>query len=240
MLDMADLSKILFLDIETVPHVQRWSDMDERERQLFSEKTRYERERDGKSEEDMFKDRGGILSEFGKIICIGVGFLTAGSKDRKLRVKTIHGDHERDILEEFVALLNERFHTADHRLCGHNGKEFDFPYIARRCVINHIPLPPILDLSGKKPWEVQHEDTLELWKFGDRKHYTSLELLTHVLGIPSPKGDIKGSDVARVYYEEKDLERIAAYCKKDVVATVQVYLRLKGQPLIAAENITVL
>lgn len=235
---MRDPSKVLFLDIETVPQVYNWADMDERTQALFSDKTRHERERDGKTDEQMHRDKGGILSEFGKIICIGVGFLTASAADRKLRVKTIHGDDERALLMEFVTLLNERFHTAEHKLCGHNGKEFDFPYIARRCVIHGIPLPLQLDIAGKKPWEVPHEDTLELWKFGDRKHYTSLELLTHVLGIPSPKGDIKGSDVARVYYEEKDLERIAAYCKKDVVATVQVYLRMHGLPLIAEDNIT--
>lgn len=235
---MRDPSKVLFLDIETVPQAYRWADMDERTQALFSDKTRHERDREDKTDEQMYRDKGGILSEFGKIICIGVGFLTASKTDRKLRVKTIHGDDEKAILKEFVTLLNERFHTTDHKLCGHNGKEFDFPYIARRCVINGIALPLQLDIAGKKPWEVPHEDTLELWKFGDRKHYTSLELLTYVLGIPSPKGDIKGSDVARVYYEEKDLERIAAYCKKDVVATVQVYLRLHGMPLIANENIT--
>ncbi len=233
-----DPSKVLFLDIETVPQTYNWADMDTRTQVLFSDKTRHERERDGKTDAEMHRDKGGILSEFGKIICIGVGFLTASKTDRKLRVKTIHGDDEQAVLTEFVTLLNERFHTADHKLCGHNGKEFDFPYIARRCVIHGIPLPLQLDIAGKKPWEVQHEDTLELWKFGDRKHYTSLELLTHVLGIPSPKSDIKGSDVARVYYEDKDLDRIAEYCKKDVVATVQVYLRLRGLPLIATDNIT--
>jgi 3'-5' exonuclease len=235
-----DPGKILFLDIETVPQTYHWADVDERTRSLFREKTRYERERNESTEEQLYRDRSGILSEFGKIICIGLGFLSAHGKERHLRVKALFGANEREVLLAFVALLDERFNTPEHRLCGHNGKEFDFPYLARRCVVHGIHLPHLLDLAGKKPWEVPHEDTMELWKFGDRKHYTSLELLTHVLGIPSPKGDIKGSDVARVFYEQGDQERIAAYCKRDVVATVQVYLRLTGEPLVAEEHIVVL
>lgn len=109
--------------------------------------------------------------------------------------------------------------------------------IARRCIINRIQVPRILDIGGLKPWEVGHVDTMNLWSFGDRKAYTSLALLAHILGIPTPKDDITGADVARVYYEDKDLERIAAYCKKDVVATAQLYLRLTGRELIAEERI---
>ena len=141
------------------------------------------------------------------------------------------------MLERFVDLLDRHYHGEDHWLCGHNGKEFDFPWIARRCVVHGIRLPKLLDIAGLKPWEVGHQDTMNLWSFGDRKAYTSLALLTHILGIPTPKDDITGADVARVYYEDGDLERIATYCKKDVVATTQLFLRLTGRPLVREDRI---
>jgi uncharacterized protein YprB with RNaseH-like and TPR domain len=137
-----------------------------------------------------------------------------------------------------VDLLDRHYSSDDHWLCGHNGKEFDFPWVARRCVVHGIRLPKLLDIAGLKPWEVGHLDTMNLWSFGDRKAYTSLALLTHILGIPTPKDDITGADVARVYYEDGDLERIATYCKKDVVATTQLFLRLTGRPLVKEERIT--
>ncbi len=232
-----DLTKILFLDIETVPQTYEWSGLDERTAQLFSDKTRYEQERQGKSVEEVYGEKGGILAEFGKIICIGVGSVHREGSELKLRVTSFHGDSEYDVLTRFVDLLHKHYHSDEHWLCGHNGKEFDFPWIARRCVINRIGLPKLLDIGGLKPWEVGHLDTMNLWSFGDRKAYTSLALLTHVLGIPTPKDDITGADVARVYYEENDLERIATYCKKDVVATTQLYLRLTGRELIPQEHI---
>jgi len=232
-----DLTKILFLDIETVPQTYDWSGLDERTAQLFRDKTRYEQERQGKTAEEVYGEKGGILAEFGKIICIGVGSMHREGSDLKLRATSFHGDNEYDVLTRFVDLLHKHYHSDEHWLCGHNGKEFDFPWIARRCVINRIALPKLLDIGGLKPWEVGHLDTMNLWSFGDRKAYTSLALLTHVLGIPTPKDDITGADVARVYYEENDLERIATYCKKDVVATTQLYLRLTGRELILQEHI---
>jgi 3'-5' exonuclease len=232
-----DLTKILFLDIETVPQTYAWAELDERTAQLFSDKTRYEQERLEKTAQQLYSEKGGILAEFGKIICIGMGSLHREGNDLKLRVTSFHGDNEYDLLTRFADLLHKHYGTDDHWLCGHNGKEFDFPWIARRCVVNHIPLPRLLDIGGMKPWEVGHLDTMNLWSFGDRKAYTSLALLTHILGIPTPKDDITGADVARVYYQDKDLERIAAYCKKDVVATTQLFLRLTGQELVQAGNI---
>ncbi|MBK8500170.1 MAG: 3'-5' exonuclease [Flavobacteriales bacterium] len=232
-----DLTKILFLDIETVPQVYRWDELNERTAQLFAEKTRYEQERQEKSAEQLYADKGGILAEFGKIICIGMGSLHREGADLKLRVTSFQGDDEYDLLRRFADLMHKHYNTDDHWLCGHNGKEFDFPWIARRCIVNRIPLPRILDIGGLKPWEVGHLDTMNLWSFGDRKAYTSLALLTHVLGIPTPKDDISGADVARVYYEDHDLERIADYCKKDVVATVQLFLRLTGRELVPQEMI---
>lgn len=232
-----DLTKILFLDIETVPQTYQWKQLDERTAQLFSDKTRYDQERQEKTAEQLYGEKGGILAEFGKIICIGVGSLHREGNDLKLRVTSYHGDNEYDLLTRFADLMHKHYGTDDHWLCGHNGKEFDFPWIARRCVINRIALPKLLDIAGLKPWEVGHLDTMNLWSFGDRKAYTSLALLTHILGIPTPKDDISGADVARVYYEDKDLERIATYCKKDVVATTQLFLRLTGRELIPQEHI---
>lgn len=233
-----DLTKILFLDIETVPQVYRWDELDERTARLFAEKTRYEQERQEKSAEQLYTDRGGILAEFGKIICIGMGSLHRDGAEVKLRVTSFQGDDEYDLLTRFADLMHKHYSTDDHWLCGHNGKEFDFPWMARRCIINRIPLPRILDIGGLKPWEVGHIDTMNLWSFGDRKAYTSLTLLAHVLGIPTPKDDISGADVARVYYEDHDLKRIADYCKKDVVATVQIFLRLTGRDLVRQESIS--
>jgi len=232
-----DLTKILFLDIETVPQHHQWSTLDQRTAQLFSDKTRFEQERNNKTAEEIYADKGGILAEFGKIICIGIGSLHKVDDGLALRVTSFHGDDEATVLQQFVELLNKHFNTDEHWLCGHNGKEFDFPYIARRCMVDRIDLPRLLDIGGLKPWEVGHLDTMTLWSFGDRKAYTSLALLTHILGIPTPKDDITGADVARVYYEEGGLERIATYCRKDVVATVQLFLRLTGREALSPGSI---
>jgi predicted PolB exonuclease-like 3'-5' exonuclease len=232
-----DLGKVLFLDIETVPGVHRWADLDPVMQELWSQKTRYRQEQQAKTAEEIYREAG-IFAEFGRIICIGVGSVRKDGADHALRVTTFHGDDEHDVLTRFVDLLDRYYNSDEHWLCGHNGKEFDFPYIARRCIVNRIRLPRLLDIAGLKPWEVGHLDTMNLWKFGDHKHFTSLALLTHLLGIPTPKDDITGADVARVYYEEKDLARIAAYCRKDVVATAQLFLRLRGEPLIPEANIT--
>lgn len=232
-----DLNKILFIDIETVPQEYVWDKLDERTAKLFSDKTRFEQERNSKTAEELWGERGGILAEFGKIICIGVGSLHREGGEQKLRVTSFHSANEYDVLTRFADLLNRHYDADDHWLCAHNGKEFDFPYIARRCLVNRVPLPRILDIGGLKPWEVGHLDTMNMWSFGDRKAYTSLALLTHILGIPTPKDDITGADVARVFYEENGVERIATYCRKDVVATVQLYLRLSGHEVIADDRI---
>lgn len=234
-----DPTRVLFLDIETVPQAATWDDLDPRAAELFAEKTRFEQERQQRTAAELYGDRGGILAEFGKIVCIGVGSLHKSSDRLALRVTSYHGDHERDILERFVALLDDHYQTDNHWLCAHNGKEFDFPWIARRCVVHGIKLPRLLDIGGLKPWEVGHLDTMQLWSFGDRKHFTSLGLLCHILGIPTPKDDITGADVARVYREEGGLERIAAYCRKDVVATARLYLRLTRGPVLREEDVTV-
>ncbi len=231
-----DLSKILFLDIETVPQGASYSELDEEMATLWNEKAA-KLSKDEQSGEEMY-ERAGIYAEFGKIICISVGVfsLREGGK-RQFRMRSFYGHDERLLLREFADMLNGHFNRADNLLCAHNGKEFDFPYIARRMVINRIPIPKILNTVGRKPWEVQHLDTMELWKFGDWKSYTSLKLLTHVLGIPTPKTDIEGKDVARVYYEENDLDRIERYCKRDTLAVAQLLLRFRGEEILNEDQI---
>ena len=183
--------------------------------------------------------RAGIYAEFGKIVCISVGFINERGTGRELRVKSFAGEDEKALLTDFAKLLNSHFDLPDNLLCGHNGKEFDFPYIARRMIINGISIPKILDLTGKKPWEVAHLDTMQMWKFGDYKNFTSLKLLAHVFGIPSPKDDIDGSQVGAVYWEENDIDRIVTYCEKDVVTLVQVYLALSQQPMLSETELDV-
>lgn len=229
-----ELQNIVFLDIETVPEFENFNEVDETTQQLFEAKTAYQRKEELTAEE--FYEKAGIWAEFGKIICISVGYFTYKSGEKYFRVTSLHGTEEQ-ILKDFYNLLQNYFNTPTHVLCGHNSKEFDIPFIARRYLINGLKLPEKLNLFGKKPWEIPHLDTLELWKFGDYKHFTSLKLLTHVLGIPTPKDDIDGSQVAHVYYKEKDIDRIVTYCEKDVIATAQVYLRLTNQPLLELENI---
>lgn len=235
----AHLEQILFLDIETVPQHRRWEDLDPVTAQLFSDKTRFDQQRLQKSAAELYADRAGVLAEFGKIICIGLGTVHVGTQGPALRVTSFHGHDERELLMRLCDLMDGHYGGPQHKLCAHNGKEFDFPWIARRCVIHGIPLPRLLDISGMKPWEVGHIDTMEQWSFGDRKNYTSLALLCHVLGIETPKDDITGADVARVYREAGGLERIAAYCRKDVVATVQLHLRLSGLPTLPPDAINI-
>lgn len=235
MLEKIQLDKVLFLDIETVPQCASYQEMDETSRKLFDLKTKF-LQKDDTGGEGVF-DRAGIYAEFGKIICISVGYVNEGVTGKQIRLKSFYHDDEETLLRQFVALLETHYNTPYHLLCGHNAKEFDFPFICRRLLIHGIPLPNILNIAGKKPWEIAHLDTMELWKFGDYKAYTSLALLCHIFNIPTPKDDISGADVARVYYEENDLERIKIYCEKDVVALIQLFLRFKGDPLVKEESI---
>ncbi|UUC46220.1 3'-5' exonuclease [Flavobacterium cerinum] len=234
MLEKIRLENILFLDIETVPEEENFNALDEIKQELYSLKTQYQRKDDFTPEE--FYDRAGIWAEFGKIVCISVGYFTLRSDVRHFRVTSFFGD-EIKILKDFSNLLANHFNQPQHILCGHNAKEFDFPFIARRMIINGIAIPPKLNLFGKKPWEVPHLDTLELWKFGDFKHFTSLKLLTNILHIPSPKDDIDGSQVGHVYYVEKDIDRIIHYCEKDVIAVAQILLRFRREDLLIEDEI---
>ena len=237
MLDQIDLNQLLFLDIETVPEEKDFGDLDDEMKDLWEKKMRWQMEKDGMSVDEIY-DRAGIYAEFGKIVCISVGYLVnAGTKDIKYRTTSFASKDEKELLQKFADLLNSHYHRKDRYLCAHNGKEFDFPYIARRMLINGIKLPMLLNIAGQKPWEIKHLDTMELWKFGDYKHYTALNLLAKIFRIPTPKDDISGADVARVFYVEDDLERIITYCEKDTLTVCQLLLRYKGMELIEDDQV---
>jgi len=224
MLKNIPYSKILFLDIETVPQTNDWNLLSERSKDLWAKKTAYQRHNEEISPEEFYHERAGIMAEFGKIICISCGIVV---KDNFIHIKSFYGDDEEKILNDFNSMLVENYYKSDHLLCAHNGKEFDFPYIARRMMIHQIEIPRILQLFGKKPWEIPHLDTMELWKFGDYKHFTSLDLLANIFDIPTPKDDIDGSQVAKIYYEEQNLERIKNYCEKDVVTLINIFRKMR-------------
>jgi DNA polymerase elongation subunit (family B) len=234
MLENIKVDEILFLDIETVPQQPSFLELDESFKYLWNKKSSHFR----KPEEnagDVY-ERAGIYAEFGKIICISTGYIYSNQSGHNFGVKSFYGHDEKKLLLEFNDMLNSFARKKNVQLCAHNGKEFDFPYIARRMLVNGISLPKVLDIAGKKPWEVNFIDTLELWKFGDYKSYTSLELLTKIFGIPTPKDDIDGSMVAHIYWNENDVARIVKYCEKDVLAIAQLLLKYKCEDLLKEEN----
>ena len=227
MIQNIPLEKILFLDIETVPQYENWEELDEKEKQLWDKKTSWQRG-ESLSAEDFYPLRAGIISEFGKIACISVGMI---EKNDTLKLKSFYSENEAELLTNFGSIFNSN-RLKNCILCAHNGKEFDFPWIARRFLINGMMPPTPFQMFGKKPWEVPHLDTMELWKFGDYKNFISLELMAHIFGIPTPKDDIDGSMVAEVYYKEKNLQRIAQYCEKYVLTLANILRKLRQEDLI--------
>ncbi|MDR2841020.1 MAG: 3'-5' exonuclease [Paludibacter sp.] len=244
-MDSSTLSKILFIDIETVPFKADFAELTAELQTLWSEKYKILKLRQPEKfpETDdaalAFANNAGIYAEFGKIVCISLGFINNNADTQTFRVKSFANHDEKQLLTDFSALCKQFFKSKEHTFCGHNIKEFDIPYICRRMLINEIPLPKILDIQGKKPWDINFFDTLEMWKFGDYKNYTSLKLLSAIFGIHTPKDDIDGSQVASVYYGENDLPRIATYCQKDVVATAQIFLKMNGLQAFNQENVIV-
>lgn len=225
------LGKILFLDIETASVKISYDALDPELQKLWDKKAalinRHNPERVDST--NFFSEKAGIYSEFGKVVTIAFGWVENSQNIGKVMLKSLSGDDEKVLLNSFFQIIN-RFESRHKQItiCGHNIKEFDIPFLCRRAVIHNIPIPDVLNCQGKKPWEVEFIDTMELWKFGDYKHFTSLDLLANVLGIPSPKSDINGSQVSEVYWKSGDLERIARYCLQDVLTTIKVYLRLVG------------
>ncbi|SFV33669.1 ribonuclease H-like domain-containing protein [Thermoflavifilum thermophilum] len=245
MLNQLNLSELLLIDIETVPGQARFEEISPALQELWIEKHSKIKPESGIPPSEAYAERAGIYAEFGKIICISAGYFTASSGDItqeaathfQFRVTSFFGDQESEILQDFFQVVKKVQHKPGFRLAGHNIQEFDLPYICRRALIQGLALPEALQLYGKKPWEVPVLDTLHLWRFGDYKHYTSLQLLTTVLGIPSPKEDLHGSEVAKVYWQDHDFERIVQYCQKDVVAVAQLLLRLQNLPLLEDQDI---
>lgn len=238
MLNHIHLDQLICLDIETVPCVSEFRLMPDEFRALYLKKSERLKQ-EGETPEEQFFNHAGIYAEFGKVICISLGMFR---KDKEtgtwhFRLKSISGDDEKSLLLELAELLNHYQHPENLLFCGHNIKEFDVPYLCRRMLIQGIPLPALLDISGKKPYEVFMIDTMQLWRFGDYKNFTSLRLLAALFGIASPKDDIDGKDVGRVYWKEKDLQRIVNYCQKDVVTVAQLLLRFKGLPMLNPEQI---
>lgn len=234
-----NFNNILFLDIETVSQYETYHHLPEDWKELWDLKADILNR--GKPEEtsESVYHKAGIYAEFGKIICISCGYIQGSGEEKKLVIKSFSGDNEKKLLADFADILKKWAGESEKYLCAHNGKEFDYPYICRRMVIQGIEIPEILKISGRKPWEVRHLDTMELWKFGDYKSFTSLKLLAKVLGVPSPKDDIDGSMVNSVYWTEKNIDRIVLYCQKDVITLAQVLLRFHCEGIIKPENISI-
>jgi uncharacterized protein YprB with RNaseH-like and TPR domain len=228
---MEQINNIIFIDIETVPLAPAFNAITQGLQSEWIRKSKYIKSNVVEEADPamLFSEKAGVFSEFAKVVCIGIGSFRQAGDHWHFRLKTISGDDEKVLLKEFCEVI-ARFteYYPNLRFCGHNIKEFDIPFLCRRMVINSIQLPECMQLSGKKPWEVNHIDTMELWKFGDNKHYTALSLLAEVLGIPSPKSDMDGSMVGDAYWKQKDLARISQYCMQDVLTTAKVFLKLKG------------
>ncbi len=235
------LKNLLILDIETVASSKEYQKLNAEMRKHWERKASFLRNEEELSAEELFSEKAGIYAEFGKVVTIAFCiFHDTADGDLALRVKSLAGANEQQLLTTFKHILETKFDPMSLRLCAHNGKEFDFPYLSRRMLVNGINLPYVLDNSGKKPWEVNFLDTMEMWKFGDRKNFTSLDLLTTIFDIPSSKSDIDGSMVNQVYYEEDNgLERIEKYCQRDVIATAQLFLKMNALPVTEEKNITI-
>ena len=239
MYTQSEIQNIVFIDIETVPLAKSFSDLDKTYQKLWEAKHQTFKD-ENTTPEISYENRAGIYAEFGKIICISIGYLNVLKYRRNFRIKSFASDDEKELLKQFASILKKNFNTKKYNLCGHNIKEFDIPYICRRMLINGIEIPKIIDVGGIKPWETQFIDTLQLWKFGDYKNYTSLKLLAHIFNIDTPKDDIEGKDVARVYWQENDLNRISTYCQKDVLTTAQLLFKFNQIPLLQENEVTFL
>jgi uncharacterized protein YprB with RNaseH-like and TPR domain len=239
LLRLIDIRNTLIIDIETVSISENYNDLDERLKKQWERKAAFIKNEEQLPAEELFFERAGIYAEFGKVICIAAGlFVKTKSGEMGLRIKAFTGENEKDILSSFKDLINNKLDSENLILCAHNGKDFDFPYLCRRYLINEMEIPTALQIAGKKPWEINHLDTMEMWKFGDRRNYSSLDLLATIFGIESSKKDLDGSMVNMVYYKDKDIEQIEAYCKQDVCVTANLFLKLNLLPVIPETNIT--
>lgn len=241
MLETIQTQHILFIDIETVSICKDYSDLSETFQTLWDKKHQLIDKENVLTPAESFQKNAAIYAEFGKIICISCGYLTKEKDTEILRVKSFSHTNEAILLQQFAEMIQKNYYDPSHHaLCGHNIKEFDIPYLCRRMLVNQVPLPYILSLHGKKPWEINHIDTLQLWKFGDYKAYTSLNLLAALFEIPTPKDDIDGSMVGDVFWNKNDTQRIITYCEKDVITVVRLFQRLQGKQIISDEHIQII
>ncbi len=233
------LENLFLIDIETVSEAHNFHALSEEWKELWNDKI-HKALPENITADEYYPLRAGIMAEFAKVICISFGYFRTDNNVLQLRIKSFYSDNEKNILENFIKTLYH-LHAINNKWCfaGHNIKEFDIPFLCRRMLINNLSIPSFMDFQNIKPWDNPVTDTLHLWRFGDYKHYTSLKLLAAALGVPSPKDDIDGSMVGQVYWDEKNLERIVAYCQKDVITVANVLLRFKGMPLLAEQNIVI-
>ncbi|MCS7072940.1 MAG: ribonuclease H-like domain-containing protein [Bacteroidia bacterium] len=241
MFSVEQLSDLLFLDIETASLVRNYSELPETLQKLWLKKAKslknYQSDEIAISD---FQGLAGLFAEFGRVVCISCGYLKRTGEQFSAVIKSFYGTNEKQILQDFASAANQFLRNKPEiKLCGHNIKEFDVPYICRRTLINGLPLANLLQLEGKKPWEVPHIDTMNLWKFGDNKSWTGLELLAAVFEIPSPKNDLNGSEVSSAFWNEQAYDRIASYCQSDVVTTMQLMLRYSGLPILRQSEVEI-
>jgi len=238
MLDHIHPENLICIDIETVPGFSEFKECPDDLKELYLKKSERLKQ-ENENEEEQYFNHAGIYAEFGKVVCITLGLFKKEKSEYHLRIKSLCGDDERKVLQEFADILDKHPNKNRVQFCGHNVREFDIPFLCRRFLIHHLPLPSLLDIAGRKPWDVPMVDTMALWRFGDIKHFTSLKLLASILGIESPKSDIDGKDVGRVYWKEKNLPRIVEYCQRDVVTVAQLVMRFKNLPLLSKEQVFV-
>ncbi len=233
------LSRIIFVDVETVPEFSNFSDLNEGKQDLWIKKSIRLRPDEYFSPEEKYEEMAGIFAEFGKIVCISMGLAHKSEDGWSVRMKSIYGHDEKELLQEFKEVLTQALKSKSYEfICGHNIREFDIPYLCRRMLVHGIKIPQAMQIAGKKPWELKHfMDTMELWKFGDFKNYTSLNLLMNLFDLPSPKNDIDGSQVGKTYWKENDLERIVRYCERDVLAVIQLLFKWNEENYISDENV---
>lgn len=227
---------ILFIDIETVSQYKKFNAASDEVKHIWQKKYEKNDYLNSLNIEEAYETKAAIFAEYGKVVCISVGYYHSAKNE--FRIKSFAGDVEKKLLEEFKNFCLQL--KKNYIFCGHNIKEFDIPYLCRRFLINRISIPSLLDFQDKKPWEIELLDTLQLWKFGDYKNYTSLETLTTIFNIPTPKADIDGSQVGHVYWHENDLMRIVEYCQNDVIAVIQLYRAFHQIELIPVEKIQII
>jgi predicted PolB exonuclease-like 3'-5' exonuclease len=232
------LNNLLIIDIETVSEKNIFENLDEHWQQLWEEKVKKTLP-ENTTVGELYEQRAGVMAEFSKIVCISIGYFKK-EVGWQLRIKSFHGHDEKELLQNFIDTINQMAAVNKNwSFTGHNIKEFDIPFLCRRMLINNLSIPTYLDFQNMKPWETNIVDTFQYWRFGDYKNFTSLNLLAVSLGIPSPKDDIDGSMVGKVYWQEKDINRIATYCQKDVVTVANIILRFKNMPLLAEEQVII-